>query len=49
VLVTHDLRLAAEADRVILINEGRVVADGAPRRMTRDDKRLARPAAFQTD
>ncbi len=28
VLATHDLDMAAEADRVIVINEGRVAADG---------------------
>ena len=30
VLATHDLEMAAEADRVIVLDEGRIVADGAP-------------------
>ncbi|MEQ8964691.1 MAG: ATP-binding cassette domain-containing protein [Azospirillaceae bacterium] len=30
VLVTHDLDLVAEADRVLVLDEGRVVADDAP-------------------
>lgn len=30
VVVTHDLELAAEAERVIVLDEGRVVADDAP-------------------
>jgi biotin transport system ATP-binding protein len=30
VLATHDLDLAAEADRVLVIDDGRVVADGEP-------------------
>ncbi len=30
VLATHDLELAAEADRVLVIDAGRVVADGEP-------------------
>lgn len=29
-LVTHDLAAAARADRVVLVDEGRVVADGEP-------------------
>ena len=30
VLATHDLELAAEADRVLVIDAGQVVADGEP-------------------
>lgn len=30
VLATHDLELAAEADRVLVVDAGRVVADGPP-------------------
>lgn len=30
VLATHDLEMAAGADRVIVLDEGRIVADGAP-------------------
>ncbi len=30
VLATHDLELAAEAERVLVVDEGRIVADGAP-------------------
>lgn len=29
-VATHDLGLAADADRVLVIDEGRIVADGAP-------------------
>ena len=31
VLATHDLEMAAEMDRVLVVEDGRVVADGAPR------------------
>ena len=27
---THDLNVAADADRVIVVHEGRIAADGAP-------------------
>lgn len=30
ILATHDLELAAEADRVLVVDAGRIVADGAP-------------------
>ena len=30
VLATHDLDLARDADRVLVVDEGRIVADGAP-------------------
>ena len=30
VLATHDLELAAEADRVLVVEAGRIVADGSP-------------------
>ncbi len=31
VVATHDLDLASDADRVLIVDEGRVVADGSPR------------------
>ncbi len=31
VLATHDLEMAAEMDRVLVVDDGRVIADGAPR------------------
>ena len=30
IVATHDLEIAADADRVLVVDEGRVVADGAP-------------------
>lgn len=30
ILATHDLDLAADAERVLVVDEGRIVADGAP-------------------
>lgn len=41
-LVTHDVELAAEAaDRVILLEEGRVNASGSPREVLADSERFA--------
>ena len=41
-LVTHDVELAAEAaDRVILLEEGRVSASGSPREVLADSERFA--------
>ena len=30
IVATHDLDLAAQSERVLLLEQGRVVADGAP-------------------
>lgn len=36
IMTTHDLSLAAQADRMLLLGEGAVVADGAPREVLAD-------------
>ncbi len=43
VFATHDLDLAAEADRVLVIDGGRVVADGEPAEAVAAYVRLVRP------
>lgn len=43
VFATHDLDLAAEADRVVVIDGGRVVADGEPAETVAAYVRLVRP------
>lgn len=43
VLATHDLDLAAEADRVLVVDEGRIVADGSPGEAVAAYLRLVRP------
>ena len=43
ILATHDLELAAEADRVMVIESGHVVADGAPAEAIAAYLRLVRP------
>ncbi|HSK31982.1 MAG TPA: ATP-binding cassette domain-containing protein, partial [Propionicimonas sp.] len=43
ILATHDLDLAAEADRVLVIEGGRVVADGEPAEAIGAYLRLVRP------
>lgn len=43
VLATHDLDLAAEADRVLVVDGGAVVADGAPDETVAAYLRLVRP------
>lgn len=40
-LITHDLRLAAEAERLVVISGGRVVQDGAPAQVFQDAGALA--------
>ena len=30
IVVTHDLELAADAQRVLVVHEGRIVEDGSP-------------------
>ncbi|MFT4108995.1 energy-coupling factor ABC transporter ATP-binding protein [Propionicimonas sp.] len=42
-LATHDLELAAEADRVLVVDGGRVVADGAPSDAIAAYLRVVRP------
>jgi biotin transport system ATP-binding protein len=42
VLVTHDLDLASDSDRVLVFDEGRVVADGAPAEAIAHYRGLAR-------
>lgn len=42
ILATHDLELAAEADRVLVVEAGRVVADGAPGESIAAYRRLVR-------
>jgi ATP-binding cassette subfamily B protein len=41
-LVTHALHLAARADRVLVVDRGRVVEDGAPAQLLRDGGQFAR-------
>lgn len=43
ILATHDLEMAAEADRVLVIDAGRVVADGEPGEAIAAYLRLVRP------
>ncbi len=43
VLATHDLDLAEEADRVLVVDHGRVVADGKPAEAIAAYLRLVRP------
>jgi len=43
ILATHDLDLAAEADRVLVIENGQVVADGQPTEAISAYLRLVRP------
>ncbi|MGE5541815.1 MAG: energy-coupling factor transporter ATPase [Bacillota bacterium] len=40
VFITHFMREAVEADRVIVMNSGRIVLDGAPREVFADPERL---------
>lgn len=42
VLATHDLELAAEADRVLVVDDGRIVADGQPAEAVASYLRLVR-------
>lgn len=44
VVVTHDLELAARADRTLLVDAGRVVFDGAPSEAVAHYRSLARAA-----
>ena len=43
ILATHDLELAAEADRVLVIEAGTVIADGEPVEAIAAYLRLVRP------
>jgi len=43
ILATHDLELAAEADRVLVIEAGTVIADGEPAEAIDAYLRLVRP------
>jgi len=43
ILATHDLELAAEADRVLVIEAGTVIADGEPADAIAAYLRLVRP------
>jgi energy-coupling factor transporter ATP-binding protein EcfA2 len=42
VLITHDMELVVEADRCLVLAEGRVVFDGPPRALFADDGVLGR-------
>ena len=42
VLITHFMEEAVKADRVVVMNEGRVVMDGAPDEIFRDHEAIAR-------
>ncbi|MEV7971576.1 energy-coupling factor ABC transporter ATP-binding protein [Cellulomonas sp. NPDC089187] len=44
VLVTHDLEAAATADRVLVVDDGRIVADGAPEPTLATYRELMSPA-----
>jgi energy-coupling factor transport system ATP-binding protein len=39
-LITHDLKLAAEAERIVVISRGRVIVDGAPSAVMADSASL---------
>ena len=39
-LITHDLKLAAEAERIVVISRGRVIVDGAPSAVLADSASL---------
>jgi biotin transport system ATP-binding protein len=47
VLATHDLELAAEADRVLVVDDGRIVADGQPAEAVASYLRLVRMSTEQ--